>query len=337
MEFKTEFKPFSGANVLTAREEYNQLIDIFKGKCQLSQVDYVLSDETLFTPERMPDVDEPVPEEPEYENPDQEGVTLALKIEILKLNEERRQGYKRKKERFSARVTKSKDDIGKAIAIFQQLLEYGSFAYSMYKFVRNQVTKHPWGTLRHIQEAFDNKWSSGNDQTKDDIIECLKAATDEECGDLQRLGTWMNLTSQLEIMGQLPDKDDLFRIFCTGTRNEFVRTAVIVPNQVKLTCDRPGWKEMATTIQEILDLNRDKILKPNASRDIASDPATFVVANNALVNGNPAEQKGKHCRYCGSYDHLANPATRPNARIAISLSMDMRTGRHIITRSAQFA
>ena len=301
MESKNDFKPFTGANVLTAREEYNHLIDVFKGKCQLSQVDYVLDDRTLFTDERMPDEDPPV--EPEFENSDQEGVTVALRIEILKLNEDRLRSHERAKDKFHARMTKSLDDLGKAIAIFQQLLEYGSFAYSMFKFVRNQ-NLHPWVTLRRIQEDFDNKWSSGNDQTKDDIIDCLKAATDIECGDLQRLGTWMNLTTQLEVMGQLPDKDDLLRIFATGTKNEFVRTLVIVPNQMKLPSDRLGWKELATMIQEILDLNRDKILKPSEANDVASRPVAMVVANNAHTA--PVEPKGKHCRYCGSYEHLAN-------------------------------
>ena len=242
----------------------------------------------------MPVADEYEPEEPEYEDPNQEIVTLALKIEILKLNGEGREGYERKKDKYNARMTKSKDDCSKAIAIFQQLLEYGS--------QQNKVKEHSYGTLRNIQQAFDSKWSSGNDQTKDDIIECLKAATDQECGDLQRLGTWMNLSSQLEIMGQLPDKDDLFRIFCKGTKNEFVRTTVIVPNQAKLPSDRLSWKEMAETIQEILD----KILMPNSASDIASTPAALVVAHNALVGATPMDPKRKHCRYCGSYDHLAN-------------------------------
>lgn len=224
---------FSGTNPATARGEYVNFMELFYARCQLLKVDYVLRDESFYHADHCPALDEDDPEEPpDFVIGEGEVATVADRIAIQKLNQDKRRDFEKKLDKYNERFKIGRADVGVALSTMRLLLKYGDVAYTIYVAEVDRPDGNTFKALRAVQAAFEKRWSSKNEATKAELIEKLRTITDESVGDWERFAIWANITAQLDRMGELPSDPELLQYYILGIKNEFVRSAVIVPHQM---------------------------------------------------------------------------------------------------------
>ena len=125
------FPPFSGEQSEDG-EDYYQFKRHIEDQLAINDISYVATDETLFASGRMPKPDEQPPQEvPPTAIPD--GAKDVIKLETERFNFQKRDTYIRELKEFNARSTLALSDIGKALAIYSQNLEYNSDAMTRFE------------------------------------------------------------------------------------------------------------------------------------------------------------------------------------------------------------